>query len=196
MLKRYKEVYRLVLENASDQEVITALADVLGLPVELNTAENIDRSNSVALPVPITNGEDPPYYLVVKAPSIDDNAAILVESVASLLGRRAVLRLVRDANADRSVRMQVSIAVASLSMAELIAVKHLLGQLKGREGVIVASEIADELNISRSSVASALEKLCAAQVMQKFSLGRKGTFIRVTTPQLFDEVAKLAPRNI
>ena len=43
MLKRYKEVYRLVLENASDQEVITALADVLGLPVELNTAENIDR---------------------------------------------------------------------------------------------------------------------------------------------------------
>ena len=195
MLKRYKEVYRLVLENASDQEVITALADVLGLPVELNTAENIDRSNSVALPVPITNGEDPPYYLVVKAPSIDDNAAILVESVASLLGRRAVLRLVRDADADRSVRMQVSIAVASLSMAELIAVKHLLGQLKGRRrySSIRNSRRAKYL---RSSVASALEKLCAAQVMQKFSLGRKGTFIRVTTPQLFDEVAKLAPRNI
>ena len=57
MLKRYKEVYRLVLENASDQEVITALADVLGLPVELNTAENIDRSNSVALPVPLQKRE-------------------------------------------------------------------------------------------------------------------------------------------
>jgi transcriptional pleiotropic repressor len=99
-------------------------------------------------------------------------------------------------SANKNDQMKVSIAASSLSMAELVAVQHLLEELKGKEGVIVASEIADKLNISRSSVASALEKLRAAQVIQKFSLGRKGTFIRVTNPQLVEEVAKIAPKNL
>ncbi|MDD2431728.1 MAG: hypothetical protein PHD88_00025 [Firmicutes bacterium] len=194
MFKRYKEVYELILENASEQEVVTALSDVLELPIEINTGENINRSGTISLPV--YNGQNAPRYIVVNGSDLNDDAAVLIESVAALLGRRTALNVGKSADADKSNQMKVSVAVSSLSMAELVAVKHLLDELNGKEGVVVASEIADKLNISRSSVASALEKLCAAQVIQKFSLGRKGTFIRVTIPQLVEEISKFAPKNI
>lgn len=194
MFKRVKEVYELILEDASEEEVLDKLAEVSGLPIEINTGETLDRSGTISFP--IYSGKDVAHYIVVRATKIDDDAAVLLESTAGLLGRRTALNLGRDAVASKSDQMKVAVAASSLSMAELVAVHHLLEELKGKEGVVVASEIADTLNISRSSVASALEKLCAAQVIQKFSLGRKGTFIRVTNPQLVDEIAKIAPKNL
>lgn len=194
MFKRVKEVYELILEDASEEEVLDKLAEVSGLPIEVNTGETLDRSGTISFP--IYSGKDVAHYIVVRATKIDDDAAVLLESTAGLLGRRTALNVGRDAVASKSDQMKVAVAASSLSMAELVAVHHLLEELKGKEGVVVASEIADTLNISRSSVASALEKLCAAQVIQKFSLGRKGTFIRVTNPQLVDEIAKIAPKNL
>ncbi|HHY19637.1 MAG TPA: winged helix-turn-helix transcriptional regulator [Firmicutes bacterium] len=194
LFKRVREVYELILDEAPEEQVVAKLADILDLPIELNTGETLDRSGTISFP--IYSGKDAAHYIVVKANTIDDDAACLLESVAGLLGRRIALKAGRNAIADKSDQMKVSVAASSLSMAELVAVQHLLNELNGKEGVIVASEIADKLNISRSSVASALEKLCAAQVIQKFSLGRKGTFIRVTNPQLVEEVEKIAPKNL
>lgn len=194
LFKRVKEVYELILDDAPEEEVVAKLADILKVPVELNTGETLDRSGTISFPV--YSGKDAAHYIVVKTNRLDDDAAVLLESVAGLLGRRTALHIGRHAIANKSDQMKVVVAASSLSMAELVAVQHLLEELNGKEGVIVASEIADKLNISRSSVASALEKLCAAQVIQKFSLGRKGTFIRVTNPQLVDEVAKIAPKNL
>jgi len=194
LFKRVREVYELILDEAPEEKVIAKLSDVLGLPIELNTGETLDRSGTTSFP--IYSGKEAAHYIVVKSTNVSDDAAVVLESTAGLLGRRLALDVGRHMSANKNDQMKVSIAASSLSMAELVAVQHLLEELKGKEGVIVASEIADKLNISRSSVASALEKLRAAQVIQKFSLGRKGTFIRVTNPQLVEEVAKIAPKNL
>lgn len=194
LFKRVREVYELILDEAPEEKVIAKLSDVLGLPIELNTGETLDRSGTTSFP--IYSGKEAAHYIVVKSTNVSDDAAVVLESTAGLLGRRLALDVGRHMSANKNDQMKVSIAASSLSMAELVAVQHLLEELKGKEGVIVASEIADKLNISRSSVASALEKLRAAQVIQKFSLGRKGTFIRVTNPQLVEEVAKFAPKNL
>ena len=194
MFKRVREVYELILDEAPEEKVIAKLSDVLGMTIELNTGETLDRSGTTSFP--IYSGREAAHYIVVKSTNVSDDAAVVLESTAGLLGRRLALDVGRHMSANKNDQMKVSIAASSLSMAELVAVQHLLEELKGKEGVIVASEIADKLNISRSSVASALEKLRAAQVIQKFSLGRKGTFIRVTNPQLVEEVAKIAPKNL
>ncbi len=194
MFKRVREVYELILDEAPEEKVIAKLSDVLGMTIELNTGETLDRSGTTSFP--IYSGKEAAHYIVVKSTNVSDDAAVVLESTAGLLGRRLALDVGRHMSANKNDQMKVSIAASSLSMAELVAVQHLLEELKGKEGVIVASEIADKLNISRSSVASALEKLRAAQVIQKFSLGRKGTFIRVTNPQLVEEVAKIAPKNL
>ena len=64
-------------------------------------------------------------------------------------------------------------------------------QLHGKEGLLVASKIADRVGITRSVIVNALRKLESAGVIESRSLGMKGTYIKVLNEKLLTELEKL-----
>lgn len=81
-------------------------------------------------------------------------------------------------------------ALASLSYSELEASISIFEQLGGKEGMLVASKIADRQGITRSVIVNALRKFESAGIIESRSLGMKGTYIKVINPTLFDEMEK------
>ena len=75
-----------------------------------------------------------------------------------------------------------------LSASELDAVRYILEELDGREGILVASKIADRVGITRSVIVNALRKLESAEVIESRSSGMKGTYIRVINDLILDEL--------
>jgi transcriptional pleiotropic repressor len=82
----------------------------------------------------------------------------------------------------------VSVAINSLSFSEMEAVEQIFEELEGREGLLVASKIADRAGITRSVIVNALRKLESAGVIETRSLGMKGTYIRILNSQLLQEL--------
>lgn len=85
-------------------------------------------------------------------------------------------------------------ALASLSYSELEASISIFKQLGGKEGMLVASKIADSQGITRSVIVNALRKFESAGIIESRSLGMKGTYIKVINPTLFDEMEKYIER--
>ena len=92
---------------------------------------------------------------------------------------------------ERRKKGIVDSAISTLSFTEHKAVIHILEELEGNEGVLVASKIADRFGITRSVVVNALRKLESAGVVETRSSGMKGTYIKVVNDFIFDEITKL-----
>jgi len=73
---------------------------------------------------------------------------------------------------------------------ELEAIVNILGELKGMEGLLVASKIADRVGITRSVIVNALRKFESAGLIETKSLGMKGTYIRIKNEFLLEELRK------
>ena len=63
--------------------------------------------------------------------------------------------------------------------------------MNGKEGLLVASKIADRVGITRSVIVNALRKLESAGVIESRSLGMKGTFIKVLNDKFWKNWKKL-----
>lgn len=87
-------------------------------------------------------------------------------------------------------KASVQIALATLSYSEKGAIEHVIRELNGTEGLLVASRIADKVGITRSVIVSALRKFESAGVIESRSLGMKGTYIKVLNDYLFEELRK------
>jgi transcriptional pleiotropic repressor len=116
---------------------------------------------------------------------------ILAEYGATVVG----MEFLRDRSGkiEEEVRKKaiVQVALGTLSYSELEAVTHILDELNGNEGLLVASKIADRVGITRSVIVNALRKFESAGVIESQSLGMKGTFIKVLNDRLFEELKKL-----
>ena len=90
----------------------------------------------------------------------------------------------------------VKSALSTLSYSELDAIEHIFEELEGREGILVASKIADRVGITRSVIVNALRKFESAGVIESRSSGMKGTYIKVLNEVIFDELEEIkAQRN-
>ena len=85
----------------------------------------------------------------------------------------------------------VQMAISSLSYSELEAIEHIFEELGGKEGLLVASKVADRVGITRSVIVNALRKLESAGVIESRSLGMKGTFIKVLNDKFLAELEKV-----
>jgi transcriptional pleiotropic repressor len=149
-------------------------------------AHRNERAASYVSVIPILgNAERIGTLLVTRhdAPLAEDDI-LLVEYSSTVVGyemmRTRANRMVQEGR-DRSI---VQMAVSSLSYSELEAVDHILGELGGREGLLVASRIADRVGITRSVIVNALRKLESAGVVEARSLGMKGTHIKILNEKL------------
>jgi transcriptional pleiotropic repressor len=118
--------------------------------------------------------------------NIDD--IILCEYGATVVGLE-MLRSVNEESAEEMRRKQVvKSALSTLSYSEMEAIIHIFQELKGNEGILVASKIADRVGITRSVIVNALRKFESAGVIESRSSGMKGTYIKVLNDVIFDEI--------
>lgn len=122
-------------------------------------------------------------------PFVDDDL-ILAEYAATVVG----IEFLRDRSEriedDARKMATIQVAIGTLSYSEMEAVMHILGELEGNEGLLVASKIADRVGITRSVIVNALRKFESAGVIESKSLGMKGTYIKVLNEKLIDELKK------
>ena len=124
---------------------------------------------------------------------IDD--IILCEYGSTVVGLE-MLRAVNEENAEESRKVAVvKSAISTLSFSEMEAITHIFDELNGKEGILVASKIADRVGITRSVIVNALRKFESAGVIESRSSGMKGTYIKVLNDVVFEEIEELKRRN-
>ena len=117
---------------------------------------------------------------------------VLAEYSATVIGYEMTRVNANKAVQEGRDRSVVQMAVDSLSFSELEAVDHILAELNGREGLLVASRIADRVGITRSVIVNAIRKLESAGVIESRSLGMKGTYIKVLNPLFLEQLETLS----
>jgi transcriptional pleiotropic repressor len=143
--------------------------------------------------VPIIGGGDRLGTLVLSrndAPFVDDDL-ILAEYGSTVVAMEILRERAEEIEEEARSKAVVQVAIGSLSFSELEAVEHIFEELDGKEGLLVASKIADRVGITRSVIVNALRKLESAGVIETRSLGMKGTYIRILNEQLIQSIEQL-----
>ena len=120
-----------------------------------------------------------------------DDDLILAEYGATVVGMEMLRDRSEKIEEEARKKATVQVALGTLSYSELEAVMHILSELEGNEGLLVASKIADRVGITRSVIVNALRKFESAGVIESKSLGMKGTYIKVLNERLLEELKKL-----
>lgn len=102
-----------------------------------------------------------------------------------------ISRVIHEKQEDKAAEARAArSAINSLSYSEILAMQRIFEELDGDEGLLVASRIADEAEITRSVIVNALRKLASANVIESRSLGMKGTYLRILNPEIRREFEK------
>ncbi len=157
--------------------------------------EDISRIKAVITPIVIA-GERLGTLFVYKVNeeyTIDD--IILCEYGTTVVGLE-MMRSVNEESVEESRKIQVvKSAINTLSFSELAAISHIFDELDGKEGILVASKIADRVGITRSVIVNALRKFESAGIIESRSSGMKGTYIKVLNDVVFDELDRIKKDN-
>lgn len=153
--------------------------------------EGVESYQAIITPIDIA-GERLGTLFIYRTNSqytIDD--IILSEYGTTVVGLE-MMRSVNEENAEENRKLQiVKSAISTLSFSELEAIQHIFNELKGNEGILVASKIADRVGITRSVIVNALRKFESAGVIESRSSGMKGTYIKVLNDVVFEELKEL-----
>ncbi len=132
-------------------------------------------------------------YRMEKQYNIDD--IILSEYGTTVVGLE-MMRSVNEENAEENRKVQiVKSAIGTLSFSELEAITHIFDEMEGKEGILVASKIADRVGITRSVIVNVLRKFESAGVIESRSSGMKGTYIKVLNDVVFEELEQIKKQN-
>lgn len=158
-------------------------------PVEMKTIFN----DALTTVVPILGGGERIGTLVLGrvTEKFEDDDLILAEYGATVVGMEILRERAEEIEQEARSKAVVQMAISSLSYSELEAVEHIFEELDGKEGLLVASKIADRVGITRSVIVNALRKLESAGVIESRSLGMKGTYIKILNEKLIGELEKL-----
>ncbi|KYP82147.1 GTP-sensing pleiotropic transcriptional regulator CodY [Ferroacidibacillus organovorans] len=163
---------------------------------ELNEQHHESQDSEVTTIVPVIGGGDRLGTLILarQSPDFTDEDLLLAEFGATVVGMEILRSRAHEMEEESRSRAIVQMAVDSLSYSELEAVDHIFEELDGREGLLVASKIADRVGITRSVIVNALRKLESAGVIESRSLGMKGTYIKILNDKLLAQLHKVRNR--
>src|SRR5690625_791589 len=116
---------------------------------------------------------------------------VLAEYSATVVCMEILQGKAEEIEMEARSKAVVQMAISSLSFSELEAIDHIFEELDGKEGLLVASKIADRVGITRSVIVNALRKLESAGVIESRSLGMKGTYIKVLNEKFLVELEKI-----
>ncbi len=121
----------------------------------------------------------------------EDDDLVIAEYSATVIGLEILRSIGEELEEEMRKKAVVQMAIGTLSYSELEAVEHIFEELDGREGLLVASKIADRVGITRSVIVNALRKFESAGVIESRSLGMKGTHIKILNEKLIEELEKM-----
>jgi len=199
-----EEISELIVNNVGgyiDTMLNERLLGVLSTKENVNletlgfTTIDVKKYQAIINPIEIA-GERLGTVFMYKSDSqyeIDD--IILSEYGTTVVGLE-MMRSVNEESAEESRKNQiVKSAISTLSFSELEAITHIFDELEGKEGILVASKIADRVGITRSVIVNALRKFESAGVIESRSSGMKGTYIKVVNDMIFDALEELKKQN-
>lgn len=187
--RRFPEWYNNELLKV--HETVTNLgvdSELTAFPIEMKDT----FSAGLTTLVPIIGGGDRLGTLILarqKTPFNNDDL-VLAEYGATVVGIEILRERAEVIEQEARSKAVVQMAIGSLSYSELEAVDHIFEELNGKEGLLVASKVADRVGITRSVIVNALRKLESAGVIESRSLGMKGTYIKILNEKLLDEIEK------
>ena len=194
------ELKELVEDNVGgfiDPMLNERLLGVLSTKENVNLAtlgfesEDIRKYQAVITPIEIAGERLGTLFIYKCNEQYDIDDIILSEYGTTVVGLE-MMRSVNEENEEEKRKVQiVKSAISTLSFSELEAITHIFEELKGNEGILVASRIADSVGITRSVIVNALRKFESAGVIESRSSGMKGTYIKVVNDVVFEELAKL-----
>ena len=153
--------------------------------------EGMNEYSAIITPIDMAGERLGTLFLYKRGANYVIDDIILSEYGTTVVGLE-MLRAVNEENAEEIRKLQiVKSAINTLSFSELEAIIHVFDELKGDEGILVASKIADRVGITRSVIVNALRKFESAGVIESRSSGMKGTYIKVLNNVVFDELEKL-----
>lgn len=143
--------------------------------------------------IPIQGGGQRLGTLIVTRynPEFGEDDLILGEYGATVVGLEIQRRKTIQIEEESRRKAVVQMAIGTLSYSEIEAIRQIFNELKGTEGLLVASKIADRSGITRSVIVNALRKLESAGVIETRSLGMKGTHIKILNNNFIGELEKL-----
>ena len=157
--------------------------------------ENVKKYNAIINPIEIA-GERLGTVFSYRFDAPYDIEDIIVSEYGTTVVGLEMIRSVDEENAEEARKRQVvKSAFSTLSFSELEAILHIFDELQGREGILVASKIADRVGITRSVIVNALRKFESAGVIESRSSGMKGTYIKVLNDYLFEEINDITARR-
>jgi transcriptional pleiotropic repressor len=106
---------------------------------------------------------------------------VLAEYLSTVVGLEILNERSRSVEELGRERLIVQMAMRALSFSEVESIKHIIRDLGGSDGIVVASRVADRVGVTRSVIVNALRKLSSAGIIESRSLGMKGTYIKVAS---------------
>ncbi len=187
--KQFPKNYTDMVDNLNATEAnITIDSDMTAFPVESREL----YPNGLTTVVPIFGAGERLGTIILSRinDSFDDEDLVLAEYSATVVGMQILYQTSRNIEEDIRSATAVQMAVNTLSYSELKAVQAIFNALEGDEGRLTASNIADEIGITRSVIVNALRKLESAGIIESRSLGMKGTYLKVLNHRFKDELDK------
>ncbi|MCD8324691.1 MAG: GTP-sensing pleiotropic transcriptional regulator CodY [Clostridiales bacterium] len=152
------------------------------------TRSDVRRFDATIAPIDIAGERLGTLFIYRQDRQYDIDDIILCEYGATVVGLETMRSVNEETEEESRKQHIVKAAFNTLSYSELDAIRHIFQELDGREGVLVASKIADRVGITRSVIVNALRKFESAGIIESRSSGMKGTYIKVLNDALFDEL--------
>ena len=199
-----EEIHELIVDEVGahiDEALNERLLSILSTKENVNletpgfTGDNIRKYQAIITPIDIAGERLGTLFIYKSDAQYDIDDIILSEYGTTVVGLE-MMRSVNEENAEETRKVQiVKSAISTLSFSELEAIIHIVDEMDGKEGILVASKIADRVGITRSVIVNALRKFESAGVIESRSSGMKGTYIKVLNDVVFDELDKIKKQN-
>ena len=191
------EIHELIEDQVGgfiDHMLNERLLSVLSTKENVNLAtlgfaeENVNKYQAIITPIDISSERLGTLFIYKSGAQYDIDDIILSEYGTTVVGLE-MMRSVNEENAEETRKIQiVKSAISTLSFSELEAITHIFDELHGKEGILVASKIADKEGITRSVIVNALRKFESAGILESRSSGMKGTYIKVLNDAVYSEI--------
>ena len=169
----------------------------------LSTKENVNlealgfeeqearKYGALICPIEIAGERLGTLFIYKENETYDIDDIILCEYGSTVVGLEMLRAVNEETEAESRKLAVVKSAVSTLSYSEMEAIICIFDELRGREGILVASKIADRVGITRSVIVNALRKFESAGVIESRSSGMKGTSIKVLNDAVYEEIVSL-----
>lgn len=153
--------------------------------------EDICQCHGMVAPIEIAGERLGTLFMYRPEKFYDIEDIILCEYGATVIGMEIMRSESDETEEEKRKQRMVKAALNTLSNSELEAMRCVFRELDGREGLLVASKIAEKEGITRSIIVTGLKKLESGGVIEARSAGMKGTRVKICNEMLLEELRKL-----